>query len=51
MFQLGAYLLKDKRRVAVLDKGVKQLLGVAEQETVCRLVELAYLLFDAAQQT
>ena len=51
MLQLRADLLEDKRRVAVADEGVEQLLGVAEQEAVGLVVELADLLLDATQQS
>ena len=50
MLQLGTDLLENERRVAVADEGVKQLLGVAEEEAVGVLVQFVYLLFDAAQQ-
>ena len=51
VFQLRAYLLKDERRVAAVDKLVEQLLGVAEQESVLLVVQLAHLFLDAPQQT
>ena len=48
--QLGAYLLKDKWGVAVLNQGVEQGLRVTEQEAVGLLVQLSHLLVDATQQ-
>ena len=51
MLQLGSYLLEDKRRVAVLDKGVQQLLGVAKQEAIGLFVHVAYFSFYAVKKT
>ena len=51
MVELCANLLEDERRVAAVDERVEQLLGVAEQEAVALLVELAHLLLDAVEQS
>ena len=51
VFQLGTDLLKDKGRVATLDQGMQQLLGVTQQETVVVLIEFPHFLLDTAQQS
>ena len=48
MLELGTNLLENKRRVAAINERVEQLLGVAQQETVICLVNLAYLFLNAA---
>lgn len=48
MLELGTNLLENKRRVAAINERVEQLLGVAQQEAVISLVNLAYLFLNAA---
>ena len=48
VLQLGANLLEDEWRVATINKRVEQLLSVAKQKAVLRLVYLAYLFLNAA---
>ena len=50
VLQLGAHLLEDERRVAVVDERMEQLLRVAEQEAVGLGIELVHLLLDAFEQ-
>ena len=50
MLQLGTDLLEDEGGIATVDEGIEQLLGVAEQEPVGTLVQLAYLLLNTAQE-
>ena len=51
VLQLCADLLEDKRRVAVADEGMEQLLCIAEQEAVRLLIQLTDLGFNATQES
>ena len=51
VFKLGAYLLEDERRVAAVYQVVEQLLRVAQQEPVGRLVQGSHLPFYSVEQS